>query len=111
MPDVAAAPLPARSLEPAPLGEPPKPERKPAAAATGRYSVQVGAFDDGKQAQGLAKNLGRRHLPVQVLPGGGAEGAKWRVRVGPVATREEADRIAAKLREEKLPTWIIAEGR
>jgi cell division septation protein DedD len=32
------------------------------------------------------------------------------VRVGPVATREKADELAAKLEREKLPTWVLAEG-
>lgn len=113
VPDVAAAPLPARSLELPPLGEAPKPGASKAAApaTTGRYAVQVGAFADGAQAQTLARNLERRGLPVQVLPGSGAKDSRWRVRVVPVASREEADRIAAKLRQEKLPTWILAEGR
>jgi hypothetical protein len=30
--------------------------------------------------------------------------------VGPIASREEADRIAARLKsKEKLPTWVLAE--
>jgi hypothetical protein len=33
------------------------------------------------------------------------------VRVGPVATREEAQRLASQLEREKLPTWVLAEGR
>jgi cell division protein FtsN len=35
---------------------------------------------------------------------------RWRVRVGPVATREQADEVASKLAREKLPTWVLAEG-
>jgi cell division septation protein DedD len=32
------------------------------------------------------------------------------VRVGPFATREEADRSAARLKaEERLPTWVLDE--
>jgi len=124
---VVSAPLPSRALEPPPLGAKPKSAAAaavasppsaaptaspaPAAARTGRFAVQVGAFADGAQAEGLARKLEKRGLPVQVLPGSGAKDSRWRVRVGPLDSREEADRVAAKLRDEKLPTWILAEGR
>jgi len=47
-----------------------------------------------------------------VSPSTGDAGARWRVRVGPMTARDEADRTAARLKtEERLPTWVIAEGR
>jgi cell division septation protein DedD len=37
---------------------------------------------------------------------------RWRVRVGPVKTRAEAESLSARLkREQKLPTWILSEEK
>jgi DedD protein len=118
--DVAAAPAPAA---PAAVSAPPPPARSAAlptatAAAApvkprpgGKLSVQVGAFAESKAAEELASSLRSSGLPVYVSPSAAAEGdQRWRVRVGPVATREEADRIAARLKaKEKLPTWVLSE--
>jgi DedD protein len=104
--DVAAAPPPA----PAPL---PSADRAaaPGARAAGKLAVQVGAFAESRAAEQLAESLRGAGLPVYVSPSAAAEGQqRWRVRVGPVATREEADRIASRLKtKEKLPTWVLTE--
>jgi DedD protein len=104
--DVAAAPPPA----PPPL---PSADRAaaPGARAAGKLSVQVGAFAESRAAEQLAESLRGAGLPVYVSPSAEAEGQKrWRVRVGPVATREEAERIASRLKtKEKLPTWVLTE--
>jgi DedD protein len=104
--DVAAAPPPA----PPPL---PSADRAaaPGARTAGKLSVQVGAFAESRAAEQLAQSLRGAGLPVYVSPSAEAEGQKrWRVRVGPVATREEAERIASRLKsKEKLPTWVLTE--
>jgi DedD protein len=106
--DVAAAPPPAPA--PAPL---PSADRAaaPGARAAGKLAVQVGAFAESRAAEQLAESLRGAGLPVYVSPSAAAEGQqRWRVRVGPVATREEADRIASRLKtKEKLPTWVLTE--
>ncbi len=105
-PDVAAAP---------PSAPPPLPSADRAAAPGGRkagkLSVQVGAFAESRAAEQLAESLRSSGLPVYVSPSAVAEGEqRWRVRVGPVATREEAERIASRLKtKEKLPTWVLTE--
>ena len=108
-PDVAAAPPSAASAPPAL----PTADRAVAAAprAGGKLSVQVGAFGESRAAEQLADSLRSSGLPVYVSPSAAAAGEKrWRVRVGPIATREEADRIAARLKSrEKLPTWVLTE--
>jgi DedD protein len=109
-PDVAAAPpaAPAAAALPsAERGAAPAPARRTA----GKVSVQVGAFADSRAAEQLAVSLRGAGLPVYVSPSAAAEGAqRWRVRVGPLATREEADRIATRLKtKEKLPTWVLVE--
>ena len=100
----AASPAPA---PPAVAAAPPA-----GAAAAGRYSIQVGAFADSAQAKALAKKLEKKGLPVVVSAGTGARDSRWRVRVGPLASRAEADKVARRLgSQEKLPTWILDESR
>jgi len=108
-PDVAAAPpvvpptLPTADRAAVPAAS--------AASRAGKLSVQVGAFGESRAAEQLAKSLRSSGLPVYVSPSAAAAGEqRWRVRVGPVATREEADRIASRLKsKEKLPTWVLTE--
>lgn len=120
---VASAPPPLVAVDPEePLGDEPAPARgpsrrgaKPVASAPplagGPYSIQVGAFADSAQAEKLAKDLKRRGFAVVVSPGTGDRSSRWRVRVGPLATREEADRAADRLRAQKLDTWVLDEAR
>jgi cell division septation protein DedD len=80
------------------------------AAPVGRVSVQVGAFKTSQAAERLATSLRDKGFPVYVSPGVKAGEARWRVRVGPLPTREEAESTADRLKkEEKLPTWILSE--
>ncbi len=108
--DVAAAPPAVPAARPAR-----KEPAAPAAALTGgagRLAVQVGAFDDAASAEKLAGSLRRKGFPAFVSPSAGDAGARWRVRVGPMPSREEADRTASRLKaEERLPTWVVEEGR
>ncbi len=46
---------------------------------------------------------------VTAAPRSGDE--RWRVRVGPMGSKGEADRIARRLKvEERLPTWVLNRG-
>jgi DedD protein len=72
--------------------------------------VQVGALADAASAEQLAVKLRKRGFPVYVAPSAEPGSKRWRVRVGPVASREQADELATRLVREKLPTWILAEG-
>ncbi len=97
-PPVAAAPPP--RVAPPPAAPP---------AARGDFSVQVGAFAEEGPARGLVRQLESRGFRAFVL----SENRRgpWRVRVGPVATREEADGLARRLkRDEGLPTWVVSDG-
>jgi cell division septation protein DedD len=78
----------------------------------GRFSVQGGAFAEGRAAEDLAATLRGKGYQAHVTVGAGAGSARWRVRVGPLASREAADRAAKRLKsEERLPTWVIDESR
>jgi cell division septation protein DedD len=109
LPAVAAPP--ARGPAPPPAPSPARePEAAPAPESKGHFSVQVGAFAESEGAERLAQDLRGKGFPVYVSPGAAAGGPRWRVRVGPHATREEAERAADKLeRQEKLPTWVLDE--
>ncbi len=104
----AAAAAPARAASE--TASPPRPPDVAAPPPSG-LAVQVGAFAESGTAEGLAARLRERGLPVYVSRGGAPGAGRWRVRVGPVATRREAERLAERLqREERLPTWILGEG-
>ncbi|HEY3174943.1 MAG TPA: SPOR domain-containing protein [Candidatus Polarisedimenticolia bacterium] len=81
----------------------------PGGAATGRRSVneavmvQVLVSKDRAAADALRRRLRAKGYTVVLMPDRGA----YKVRVGPYADREEAERAAGLLREqEHLSTWI-----
>jgi cell division septation protein DedD len=83
----------------------------PAAAddPSSSFAIQVGAFGDAKAAQGVAGRLRASGYPVQVVPP--ASDDRWRVRVGPIRSRVEADETAQRLKvDENLPTWVLRES-
>jgi DedD protein len=71
----------------------------PAKAASGKYLVQAAALRNEGAAREMAAKLKKAGLPsfterVQV-----SDGPRWRVRVGPYTSREEAEVARARLRE------------
>lgn len=106
----AAEPPPQPVIAAAPVRDaaPPVAAAPPAAV---RFAVQVGAFSQSSEAERLEADLRRKGLPVYVQPATGAQESRWRVRVGPLPTRAEADRVAARLKsQDKLPVWILEES-
>jgi DedD protein len=88
------------------------PVKVAAVAPAGRFSVQVGAFADRASADKLASRLRARGYDTFVKTDGETGGKRFRVRVGPVKERARAEKLAAKLAKgEKLPTWILDEGK
>jgi DedD protein len=78
-----------------------------AAAVGGRFVVQVGAFlEDAKvrETRGKVEKLG---LKTYTQPVDTPTGKRTRVRVGPYATRAEADRMAAKLKSDGLQAVVL----
>jgi DedD protein len=79
-----------------------------AAANGGRFVVQVGAFlEDAKVREARAKveKLGMKTYTQGVDT---PTGKRIRVRVGPVATKAEADKIAARLKADGLQAVVLA---
>ena len=95
-----------------PAARPAPPPVSSAPPAPGRrFSVQVGAFAESADAEKLADHLRRQGRHVVVVPATGPRDSRWRVRVGPLESRDEANRVAEQLKtSDKLPTWVLAEG-
>ena len=122
---VAAAPVAPRSasaVAPAPASTPapaPAPAASRAAvtaaqlpaappAEAGRYVVQAGAYSEAgklREARAKIEKLGLKTY-TQVVDT--EQGSRTRVRVGPYATRAEAEAVAAKVKHSGLPAAILA---
>jgi len=104
---VERASAPEKSTKPS-KPAPPAPPAAPDVAAQGRYIVQIGAFTDDasvRSARMRAEGLGLKTY-VQVL---GAEGGRrMRVRIGPYATKTEADKAASRLKSAGLGGNVLA---
>ncbi|MFS8087335.1 MAG: SPOR domain-containing protein [Acidobacteriota bacterium] len=101
----SAAALPASSLTTTvpPLGATPTPNPAPVppaapAAAQGAFVVQLGAFVDSAVAKDLAAKAGEQGFTAFLEAVTTKSGQVQRVRVGPFATRGEADAAAGKLK-------------
>jgi DedD protein len=62
------------------------------------WSVQLGSFASRVNAENLTRQVKGQGFSVFVLPGGSGSSVRYRVRVGPLADRESAERMAAKLK-------------
>lgn len=87
-------------------------KRPEAAAAAGAFWVQALSAPTEKEARGRRDKLAAHGFPSVVSPGAGPKGKVFRVRVGPYATREEAEKAASRLQtREKLQPWIVPPGK
>lgn len=81
---------------------------KPAAAeGKGRSVVQVGAFSDNGKADETRAKLERAGLKTYTQIIETREGKRIRVRVGPFATKAEAEKAGNKIRSLDLPVAIL----
>lgn len=82
---------------------------KPAAGAdAARFIVQVGAFADAAKARDIRQKLERAGLKTYTHVAETKEGQRIRVRLGPFATKAEADKAAAKVKHLALPAAILS---
>lgn len=77
------------------------------ANGSGRFVVQVGAFADTTKAQEVRVKLERAGLKTYTHVAQTKDGARTRVRVGPFAKREDAEKAAAKIKKIDLPAAIL----
>ena len=89
-----------------------KPEAKPAAKPTdskdaGRFVVQAGTFsDDGKLRETRSK-LEKAGISTYTQVIEGKDGRRVRVRVGPFTSRDEADKVARKIKQLSLQPQVL----
>ena len=82
-------------------------EGKSAKAAAGRIVIQVGAFSDQAKVRDVRHKLEQAGLKTytQVVDKDGKN--TTRIRLGPYETREEADKVAARIRKLDLPVAFL----
>jgi len=80
----------------------------PATVTRGGWSVQVGAFGSATAAQRLVKDLQGAGYRAYVAPVTRSGKTLHRVRVGPEAGRDDANRLAERLKGRGLPTAVVA---
>ena len=102
-PVVAAAP---ESVAPKPSV--PAQAKAEAASPSGRSVVQVGAYADAAKAREVRQKLDKAGLKTYTQVVETKEGKRTRVRVGPFASRAEADKAAAKIKALDLPATVLA---
>lgn len=92
------------AAEPRPAPKPvQKPETRPAPAASAdAYVVQLGAFSNSANARALQKKLQENKFKAYTELVKSSGGDRTRVRVGPYASREAADRARDQLKSRKL---------
>ena len=79
----------------------------PAASATGRFIVQVGAFADVTKAREARVKLEKAGLKTYTQVVQTPDGKRIRVRVGPFESHADADKAAAKIKKLDLPAAIL----
>lgn len=79
-------------------------ERLPAPVAGGDYAVNLGSFASAANAEGAVRALKQARLPAYSEPATINGRSGYRVRVGPYATRPDAE--AARLQAQQLPQGL-----
>ncbi len=97
----------ARGLPPVAAAAPERASRPKGRSAS--YAIQVGAFAASAAADEVAGRLRAAGYPVAVLAPSSDD--RWRVRVGPIGGKAEAEQTARRLKvEQDLPTWVLRES-
>jgi DedD protein len=108
LPKIASAPVkvaeapakepPKADKAPVKAEEPARSDKEPAKKNAGRFVVQVGAFADASAARETRQKVEKLGLKTYTQVAETTAGNRIRVRVGPFASRDEADRVLAKLK-------------
>jgi len=80
---------------------------KPAAAGAERYVVQVGAFAENTHAREVRLKVESAGLKTYAQVAETKDGRRIRVRVGPFATKAEAEKDAEKIKKLQLPAALL----
>jgi len=114
----ATKPAPVAPAVPATIPAPPakaetpkaEPEKSPIAEAkdgAARFVVQVGAYADADKAREVRRKLEKAGLKTYTHVADTKEGKRTRVRLGPFATRDEADKAADKAKQLEFTPAVL----
>ena len=81
--------------------------KPPTADDAGRFVVQVGAYADAEKAKEARQKLEKAGLKTYTHVAKTPDGERTRVRVGPFASRAEADKAAARVKGLALPASVL----
>jgi DedD protein len=80
---------------------------KPADTAAPRFVVQVGAYADDAKAREVRGRLEKAGLKTYTHVAETKDGKRTRVRLGPFATKDEADKAAARAKTMNLQATVL----
>jgi DedD protein len=80
---------------------------KPAEPAASRFVVQVGAYADDAKAREVRARLEKAGLKTYTHVAETKDGKRTRVRLGPFATKDEADKAAARAKTMNLQVTVL----
>ncbi|HSQ09548.1 MAG TPA: SPOR domain-containing protein [Burkholderiaceae bacterium] len=83
-------------------------EKSPVPVKGGKFAVQAAATSSEAAALELSERLKKAGLPPYTERIDTAEGARYRVRVGPYANREEAERVRGRLKALGINANIVS---
>lgn len=83
------------------------PVSKPAEPAAPRFVVQVGAYADDAKARDVRHKLEKAGLKTYTHVAETKEGKRTRVRLGPFASKDEADKTMARLKAMNLQATLL----
>lgn len=80
----------------------------PAPATTGKYLLQAAALGSESAARELVERLKKQGFASFTERADTKDGVRFRVRLGPYATRDEAERVRARLRAMGISASVVA---
>ncbi len=111
---------PARSAQPELESEPSIPRSAPKASNPGsgnetaptsvsnhHWAVQLGSFASRANAEKLVRRRKPQDAAIYMSPSGKGASARYRVRIGPLADRDAAERMMAKLKKEGQSASLV----
>jgi cell division protein FtsN len=106
-PALPGTPAPGATGAPPPALPPAQPLAPPAASGAGRYILQAGSSRSAADAERLRASLALQGMAAQVQPVT-VNGETWhRIRVGPFASRAEADAAQRQLHGARINTMLL----
>ncbi len=79
----------------------------PQPSETGKFAIQLGAFNDADNIKQIVGKMKEAKLPVYTEKIAVAKGAVTRIRVGPYPSREKADQILEQIRKTGTQGKIV----